>query len=81
MGSTMPELQRSFSAKTKDGAVHQLELWAPVERYHTQEGHRENVGSATIQMADGTILNRLDKGHYRLAGPDIEFWSDDPNAP
>jgi hypothetical protein len=81
MGSITPEFQRSFSAKTKDGTVYQLQVWAPVSQSHTSEGNSRTVGSATIMMADGTILGYQNKSHYHLAETGLEFWSDDPNAP
>ena len=50
-------------------------------QHRTSAGSGESTGFSSLKTDCGEPVNRVSKGHYKLAMSDIELTSDDANAP
>lgn len=77
-----PRRTVTFTAIGEDGRTVQLDVW---QRYAdaTTMGDRHAAPEPTtkaLKLRDGTSVNRIEKGKYKVFDTDEILTSDDPNA-
>lgn len=72
----------SFTAQTPEGERHTIEIWTRFAPVHDRDRLRVTPGLIVLTTTDGSSVDHIARGQYRLHGnPEISLSSDDPDAP
>ena len=72
----------SFDAKRSDtGEIVRVYVFTRFVDCSSLDGHSEVPGISYLELGDGNKVNRICKGHYQSVFPQVDLFTDDPNAP
>jgi hypothetical protein len=75
------ELTSEFVATSADGKEYLIKEFTEINIFGSHEGLKRVPGNRFFQTVDGTSVDRIDKGHYKImAFDEFEVRSTDPNA-
>lgn len=83
MGRKYTKHTGTFTARAQDGREFAICIFTYYDETGSFGGKREPVeGQKSLKTSDGNKVDRIEKGKYRIIGPEeIHIFSDDPNAP
>lgn len=78
----MKEQIGMFRAKDRNGNVYILRILQEyVPAGSVEDPNAVIPGLKSLKTADGSHVNRLDRGRYEIVATGVQLWSDDNNAP
>ena len=71
----------TFTAHDAERNEYTVFVFQDIILCRSSDGTSRTPGRLTLETDDGTHVNWIEKGKYRIIGVEIDIFSDDPNAP
>ena len=71
----------SFEATDDQGKLHEVTIYQTFIKAGSRGGTQEVAGLKSLELGNGSAVNRIGQGEYEVVATGAKLRSDDPNAP